>query len=53
MAALGLRYCRLSLIVASRGYSPAAVCRILLAGASLVAEHGLYAHGSVAAAHGL
>ena len=31
----------LSLVVASRGYSLVAVCRLLIAVASLVAEHGL------------
>ena len=33
--------CGLSLVVASRGYSLVAVCRLLIAVASLVAEHGL------------
>ena len=41
MAALGLRSCRLSLVVASGSYPLAAVCRLLTAVASLVAEHGL------------
>ena len=41
MAALGLRCCRLSLVVASRGYPLAAVCRLLIVEAPLVAEHGL------------
>jgi len=31
----------LSLVMASRGYSLIAVCRLLIAVASLVAEHGL------------
>ena len=33
--------CRLSLVVARRGCSPAAVRRLLIAVAALVAEHGL------------
>ena len=42
LAALGLRFCtQLSLVVASRGYSPAVVHRLLTAVASLVAERGL------------
>ena len=32
---------RLFLVAASRGYSLAALCRVLIAVASLVAEHGL------------
>ena len=36
---------RLSLVVGSRGYSLAAVSELLIAGASLVVEHGLYAQG--------
>ena len=38
----GLRYCLdFSLVVASQGYSPVVVCGLLIAVASLVAEHGL------------
>ena len=33
----------LSLIAVNRGYSPAAVCRLLIAVASLVVAHGLQA----------
>ena len=36
---------RLSLVAASRDYSSVVVRRLLIAVASLVAEHGLYAHG--------
>ena len=43
-----------SLVVASRGYSMAAVCWLLIAVASLVAEHGLLgAQASAVAVHGL
>ena len=31
--------CRLSLVVARRSYSPFVVCRLLIAAASLIAEH--------------
>ena len=31
--------CKLSLVAASRGYSPVAVCRLLIAVASLVTDH--------------
>ena len=42
LAALGLRcYVGFSLVVESRGYSLVDVCRLLLAVASLAAEHGL------------
>ena len=42
-AGLGLRCCAgLSLVLESRGYSLAAVLRLLVAVASLVAEHGLW-----------
>ena len=45
--------CRLSLVVASRGYS-SLLCQLLIALASLVAGRGLYdAQASVAAACGL
>ena len=47
-----LLLCRLSLVVASRGYSPVAVCRLLIAAASLIPEHGLQGTGSVVVAHG-
>ena len=33
---------RLSLVVGSRGYSLAAVSGLLIAGASLIVEHGLW-----------
>ena len=33
--------CGLSLVAASGGYSSAAVCRLLIAVASSIAEHGL------------
>ena len=36
-----LLLCRLSLVAASRGYSLVAVCGLLIAVASLIAEHGL------------
>ena len=36
--------CGLSLVAASRGYSLAAVHGLLIAVASLVAEHGIQAH---------
>ena len=42
LAALGLRCCMgFSIVAASRGYSLVAMCRLLIAVASLVAEHGL------------
>ena len=41
----------LSLVVASGKYSLAAVCRLLVAVASLVAEHRLQGTGSTAAVH--
>jgi len=44
---------RLSLTVASRGYSPVVVHGLPLVAASLVAEHGLQSVGSVVVAHGL
>ena len=44
--------CRLSLVVASMGYSLLSVHRLLTAMAFLVGKHGLQAAGSVAAAHG-
>ena len=67
LAMLGLCCCAgCSLVVAIRGGSPAAVCGLLTAVASLAAEHGLqgawasvlvapglWSTGSVAAAHGL
>ena len=34
--------CGLSLVVVSRGYSLAVVCRLLITGASLAAEHRFY-----------
>ena len=40
-AVLGLRCCCLSLVVVSRGCFPVVVCRRLIAGPPLVAEHGL------------
>ena len=33
--------CRLSLVVASEGYSPVALCGLIIVVASLVGEHGL------------
>ena len=46
MAVLGLCCCfGFSLAVVSRGYSPAAACRLLIAVASLVAEQGFMAWG--------
>ena len=43
-----------SLVAASRGYSLTAVCRLLIAVASLPAEPGLWgSRASVAVAHGL
>ena len=46
--------CRLSLVVASRGYSLVAVRGLLIAVASVVAEQRLYsAQASPVAAHGL
>ena len=45
MAALGFVVTHgLSLALGSRGYSPVAVCRLLIVGASLAVEHGLEAH---------
>ena len=42
LAALGIRFCMgFSIVAASRGYSLVAMCRLLIAVASLVAEHGL------------
>ena len=42
MAVLGLRCCTWALFsCGERGYSPVAVCRLLIAVVSLVAEHGL------------
>ena len=37
--------CGLSLVAASGGCSLVVVCRLLIVVASLVAEHGLQAHG--------
>ena len=54
-AVLGL-CCRtgFSLVVGSRGHSPAVVCELLIAVASLVAEHGLWGpQASGAALQGL
>ena len=46
--------CGLSVAAVSRDYSPAAVCDLLIALASLVAEHGLKGMwASVIVAHGL
>ena len=53
--------CGFSLVVASGGYSLGVVCRLLIAAASPVVEHRLWAHGlqqlqhtcSVVVAHGL
>ena len=43
-----------SLVVASRGYSMVAVCWLLIAVASLVAEHGILgAQASAVVLHGL
>ena len=42
-----------SLVVASEGSSLVAACRLLVAVASLVAEHGRQSAGSVCVAHGL
>ena len=55
MAALGLCCCAwaFSLVEASGGYSPVAVQGLLIVVASLVAEHGLQARGSVVVVHGL
>ena len=62
LAALGLRYCaRAFSSCGKQGPLLVAVCRLLIAVASLVAEHGLQAHGlqqlwhagSVVVAHGL
>ena len=39
--------------MASRGYSPVAVRRLLILGASFVVEYGLWNLGSVVVAHGL
>ena len=39
--------CRLSVVAASRGYSLVVVCRLLILGASLVAEHGVNSHGRI------
>lgn len=39
--------CRPSLVVESRGYSPAPVCGLLLVVVSLAVEHGLQSTGSV------
>ena len=63
---LGLLLCWLSRVGASRGYSLVAVCGLLIAVASLVAEHGLeamwasvfaargfYSTGSVFVVHGI
>ena len=44
---------RLSLVVASRGYSPATVHRLPIAVAALVAEHGHSRMGSAVVVHGL
>ena len=54
-AVLGLCCCtEFSRVAASRGYSPAVMSGLLIAVASLVAEHGLQgASASAAAAHGL
>ena len=43
LAALGLRCCRhgLSLVEVSESYSPVVVCGLLIAVASLIAEHRL------------
>ena len=55
MAVLGLHCCTgFSLVVVSRGYTLVAVSRLLIAVASLVAEHELSGTwASVLAAHGL
>ena len=55
MAVLGLHCCTgFSLVVVSRGYTVVAVSRLLIAVASLVAEHELSGTwASVLAAHGL
>ena len=45
--------CRLSLVVASRGYSLLLAWGLLVILASPVGEHGLWRAGSVAAVHGL
>ena len=44
---------RLSVVVASRGYSLVAAYGLLTAVTSLVAEHGLLSAGSVVLVHGL
>ena len=41
LTALSLHCCGLSLVAASGGYSLIVVCGLLIAVASLVAEHGL------------
>ena len=67
LAGLGLRCCAgFSLVLESRGYSLPAILRLLVAVASLVAEHGLWvtwasvvvvsrlqSTGSIVVAHGL
>ena len=46
--------CRLSLVVARRSYSPFVICRLLIAVASLIAEHRLWdSWASVAVAHSI
>ena len=44
---------RLSLVETSGGYSLLAMCRLLIAAASLIAEQGLKSLGSVVVVHGL
>ena len=52
MAVLGLCCCAdFPPVVASRDYSLAAVRGLLVAAASLIAEHGLWSTGSVAVVH--